>query len=64
MRIISAIPVLAAAALLLMTVGCRKELCYDHDHWKADVQAEWDNVWERDYGRAWQQYGYSRSGVR
>lgn len=55
MRIMPAIQVLAAAALLLMTGGCRKELCYDHDHWKADVQAEWDNVWERDYGRAWQQ---------
>ena len=41
-----------AAAVL---TGCRKELCYDHDHWKTNIVSEWEQEWERDYGRAWKQ---------
>lgn len=51
---IERMPVVPVLCLLLMLAqGCRKDLCYDHDHWKADVQAEWEQVWERDYGRNW-----------
>ena len=48
---VTRITVLAAAIAVL--AGCRKELCYDHDHWKANVVAQWELVWERDYGRNW-----------
>ena len=33
--------------------GCRKDLCYDHDHWKVRVLTDWELAWERDYGRDW-----------
>ncbi|HIZ85427.1 MAG TPA: DUF5119 domain-containing protein, partial [Candidatus Coprenecus stercoravium] len=45
---------IAALLMLLALTGCRKELCYDHDHWKTNVLPEWELVWERDYGRAWE----------
>ena len=34
---------LLCGAVLL--TGCRKELCYDHDHWTANVVADWELVW-------------------
>lgn len=43
----------AAVFLLMILPGCRKELCYDHDHWKVNVVPEWELEWERDYGRDW-----------
>ena len=52
---------LLCGAVLL--TGCRKELCYDHDHWKANVLADWELVWERDYGMAWEQSWNSPAGV-
>lgn len=52
---------LLCGAVLL--TGCRKELCYDHDHWTANVVADWELVWERDYGMAWEQSWNSPAGV-
>ena len=41
----------------LLLTGCRKDLCYDHpDHAPGvylDVKAQWEQVWERDYGCSW-----------
>lgn len=56
------IVVMSAAVLLLSLSGCRKELCYDHDHWKSNVVADWELVWERDYGMAWEQNWDSPAG--
>ena len=57
---VTRITVLAAAIAVL--AGCRKELCYDHDHWKANVVAQWELVWERDYGRNWASLWNSPAG--
>ena len=50
----------------LMLTGCRKELCYDHfDHTPGvylDVKAEWEQVWERDYGCDWKNHWLSEWG--
>ena len=45
----------SVSAIMLASVlsGCRKDLCYDHDHWKVNVVPEWELAWERDYGRDW-----------
>ena len=52
-------PCLALLSCLLLTVGCRKDLCYGHDHHslgvRFDLVASWDTVWERDYGCNWEQ---------
>lgn len=44
---------------LLLTVSCRKDLCYNHNHHTPSVQfdfvASWDTVWQRDYGCNWEQ---------
>ena len=44
---------------LLLTTGCRKDLCYGHDEHslgvRFDLVASWDTVWQRDYGCNWQQ---------
>ena len=50
-RIVLHVLLLLCVAVFL--TGCRKELCYDHDHWKVNVLADWELVWERDYGRDW-----------
>ena len=43
--------------MLMLFTGCRKDLCYDHpDHAPGvyiDVKAQWEQVWERDYGCSW-----------
>lgn len=57
------IVVMSAAVLLLSLSGCRKELCYDHSHWKVNVIPEWELVWERDYGRAWETSWNSPGGI-
>ena len=54
---------MSAAVLLLSLSGCRKELCYDHSHWKVNVIPEWELVWERDYGRAWETSWNSPGGI-
>lgn len=41
------------AVALLSLSACRKELCYDHDHWRVNILAGWELEWERDYGRDW-----------
>lgn len=47
----------AAAALLFLTTGCRKELCYDHDlhslACRIALAPDWEQEWERDYGTQW-----------
>lgn len=58
----TAVPVLVAAILLPALTGCRKELCYDHDHWKVNVVADWELAWERDYGRDWADMWNSPAG--
>ena len=55
------ISLMASLAVMAMT-GCRKELCYDHDHWKSNVVADWELAWERDYGMAWEQNWDSPAG--
>ncbi len=44
-------------AILVLGASCRKEICYDHEEHaprvRLDVQAEWETVWERDYGCSW-----------
>lgn len=43
--------------MLMLLTGCRKDLCYNHpDHAPGvylDVKAQWEQVWERDYGCSW-----------
>lgn len=39
----------AATALLALTTGCRKELCYNHFR-SAGIEISWEHEWERDYG--------------
>lgn len=41
-----------AVSLLMFLAGCRKGLCYNHFRAVA-VNAAWESVWERDYGRKW-----------
>lgn len=55
--------VLAVSMAAAVLAGCRKELCYDHDHWKANVVPDWELAWERDYGMAWEQSWNSPAGV-
>ena len=54
-KAVSGFAIWSASALMLASVlsGCRKDLCYDHDHWKVNVVTEWELAWERDYGRDW-----------
>jgi len=51
---------------ILMT-GCRKELCYDHPNHAPgvylDVKAQWEQVWERDYGCDWKNHWQSEWGT-
>jgi len=53
----SKLRLLPLLACLLLTVGCRKDLCYDHDQHslgvRFDLVAAWDTVWQRDYGCDW-----------
>lgn len=53
-------------SLGLVLTGCRKELCYDHpDHTPGvylDIMAQWEQVWERDYGCGWQNNWSSQWG--
>lgn len=45
--------------LLLVMVGCRKELCYNHDEHSMTVKlhavVEWEQEWERTYGYDWKE---------
>ena len=41
-----------AVSLPMFLAGCRKELCYNH-YRAVNVNAAWESVWERDYGRKW-----------
>ena len=45
--------------LLLLTFGCRKDLCYDHELHSASVKtvvaADWEQEWERAYDFDWEQ---------
>ena len=45
--------------LLLLTFGCRKDLCYDHELHSASVKtvvaADWEQEWERVYDFDWEQ---------
>jgi len=51
----------------LLLTGCRKDLCYDHpDHAPGvylDVKAQWEQVWERDYGCDWKNHWVSEWGI-
>ncbi len=51
----------------LLLGGCRKELCYDHDHHglrpRLLLQSDWEQEWERDYGMAWQDNWPDRHGI-
>ena len=46
-----------ACAGALLTAGCRKDLCFDHDEHsfavKVDVAASWEQEWERAYAHHW-----------
>lgn len=57
-------PVLMLGMLL---TGCRKDLCYGHhEHTPGvylDVKAQWEQVWERDYGCDWKNHWQSQWGV-
>ena len=53
---------LIAAVMLCLLAGCRKDLCYDHDHWRVNILAQWELEWERDYGRHWSQNWMSAGG--
>ena len=48
---------LVLAGLAILSAGCRKDLCYDHDEHaysvKVDVAATWEREWERDHGMDW-----------
>ena len=54
------------ALWLVMLTGCRKELCYDHyNHAPGvylDVEAQWEQVWELDYGCDWKNHWQSEWG--
>lgn len=43
---------LAACAVAVLPIGCRKDLCYNH-YREARIAIGWECVWERDYGRGW-----------
>lgn len=51
---------LAGTMLLaaVLTTGCRKDLCFDHDEHaltvKTDIAADWEQEWERPYDMDWQ----------
>ena len=42
---------------VVLSGGCRKDLCYDHDRHglttRALILPEWEQEWERDYGMCW-----------
>ncbi|WP_418420325.1 DUF5119 domain-containing protein [Alistipes indistinctus] len=48
---------LVLAGLAILSAGCRKELCYDHDEHafsvKVNLAAAWEREWERDLGMGW-----------
>lgn len=43
--------------IMLLTTACRKELCYEHEEHamrvRLDIKADWETIWERDYGCNW-----------
>ena len=52
---------------LLLSPGCRKDLCYDHDMHGFNVRValmpEWEQEWERDYGMGWQDNWPDKHGM-
>lgn len=48
---------LVLAGLAILSAGCRKDLCYDHDEHafsvKVNLAATWEREWERDHGMDW-----------
>lgn len=48
---------LLLCALAFLSVGCRKDLCYDHDEhsfgYRVLVVSDWECEWERQYGCNW-----------
>ena len=52
---------------LLLSSGCRKDLCYDHDMHGFSVRValmpEWEQEWERDYGMGWQDNWPDKHGM-
>lgn len=43
--------------LVLLSAGCRKDLCYDHDEhsfgYRLQIESLWEREWERPYGCDW-----------
>lgn len=52
---------------IVLSGGCRKDLCYDHDRHgltaHALIQPEWEQEWERDYGMGWQENWPDKHGI-
>lgn len=52
---------------IVLSGGCRKDLCYDHDQHgltaHALIQPEWEQEWERDYGMSWQDNWPDKHGI-
>lgn len=52
---------------MLLSYGCRKDLCYDHDMHGLSVSVallpEWEQEWERDYGVGWQDNWPEKHGM-
>lgn len=66
-----------SAILTLLSTGCRKDLCYNHDEhrpgYKLKIEPLWEQEWERAYGFHWESnwpfgdtlpdYGHFRPGI-
>ena len=52
---------------IILSGGCRKDLCYDHNQHgqstRALLQPEWEQEWERDYGMSWQDNWPDKHGI-
>lgn len=52
---------------VVLSGGCRKDLCYDHDRHglttRALILPEWEQEWERDYGMGWQENWPDKYGI-
>lgn len=46
--------------LVMLSTGCRKDLCYNHDAHrpgcKLQITTQWEREWERPYGVNWKEY--------
>ena len=59
--------VLLLSGSAILSSGCRKDLCYDHDRHglttRTQLHAEWEQEWERDYGMAWEDNWPDKHGI-